>query len=94
MSLSRLEVILTQLCLLTHKETDLVSQAMRYLPRILEVVDLEPTTIEEIYNLILELQTWGLPEPLFSHGFRRRGFVRNYTHPQIWPAVISRLAVI
>jgi hypothetical protein len=49
-------VILTHLCSLTHWDTDLVSQAMRYIPRILEVLDEEPTNPDEIYNLILELQ--------------------------------------
>jgi hypothetical protein len=56
MPLQKREVILTQICLLTHRESDLVSQAMRHIPRILEVLDMEPTSPEELYNLILELQ--------------------------------------
>lgn len=56
MPLSRREIILTQLCILKHKDTDLVSQAMREIPQILEALGVENTTPEEIYNYILELQ--------------------------------------
>jgi hypothetical protein len=41
---------------MVNREGNLVDQAMRHIPRILEVLDMEPTTPDEIYNLILELQ--------------------------------------
>jgi hypothetical protein len=56
LSLSRREVILTQLCTLRYRETDLISQALRQIPRILEVLDLTSTNPDEIYSFLKELQ--------------------------------------
>ena len=55
--LSRREVLLTQLSLIdkNHKK-EMVQQAMRQIPVILKVLEMEETTEQEVYNLMIELE--------------------------------------
>jgi len=55
--LNRREVLLTQLCLIdkNHKK-QMMEQALRQIPLILRVLEMEETTENEIYNLVIELE--------------------------------------
>ena len=55
--LNRREVLLTQLCLLekNHKKV-MMNQAMKQIPMILKVLEMEETTEIELYNLMIELE--------------------------------------
>lgn len=55
--LNRRETLLTQMCLIekNHKK-EMMKQALRQIPMILQVLEMEETTENEIYNLMVELE--------------------------------------
>lgn len=56
--LTRREILLTQICLIekNHKK-EMMEQAMRQIPMILKVLGLEETTENELFNLMIELES-------------------------------------
>ena len=56
--LNRREILLTQLCLIerNHKKV-MMQQALKQIPMILRVLGMEETTENEIYNLMIELES-------------------------------------